>query len=191
MKTWKKAVLAVVSLVFVLVAAGLPAVVGIRPFIGPRMRPLTNRTFEPTPDRLARGRYLVTSTEAPCILCHSPLDTGGGLFRIKEGMELAGRNWSAEDAPFATAPNLTPDRETGIGGWTDDQLARAIREGIGHDGRTLFPIMPYDHYRDMSDEDVASIIVYLRSVKPIRNPLPKSAVPFPLNRLIMSAPQPV
>ena len=45
------------------------------------------------------------------------------------------------------APNLTPDPETGAGTWSDDQFARAIREGIGHDGRALFPIMPYQHYR--------------------------------------------
>lgn len=190
-KTWKKALFWTVGTLVVVMGVGLPATVGIRPFIGPRARPLTDRTFERTPERLARGRYLVTSAETPCMLCHSPLDTSAGTFKVQEGMELAGRNWAGEDAPFATAPNLTPDRETGIGDWSDDQLARAIREGIGHDGRTLFPIMPYDHYREMSDEDVASIVVYLRSLKPIRNPLPKSAVPFPLNRLIMGAPQPV
>jgi mono/diheme cytochrome c family protein len=191
MKTWKKAVLGLVAGLFVLVSVGLPAAVGIRPFIGPHVRPLTNLTYERTPQRLERGRYLVTTAQTPCLVCHSPLDATGGGLKVKEGMELAGRNWEADGAPFVTAPNLTPDPETGIGGWSDDAVARAIREGIGHDGRTLFPIMPYEHYRTMSDEDVASIIVYLRSVQPIRNPLPKSAVPFPLNRLIMGVPQPV
>ena len=52
--------------------------------------------------------------------------------------------------------------------WSDDVLARAIREGIGHDGRALFPMMPYQLYRQMSDEDLASIIVYLRSLPPVR-----------------------
>ncbi len=47
------------------------------------------------------------------------------------------------------------------------QLARAIREGIGHDGRALFPIMPYSHFRSMSDEDVASVVVFLRSLRPV------------------------
>ena len=61
------------------------------------------------------------------------------------------------------APNITPDPETGAGNWTDDQLARAIREGVGHDGRALFPFMPYQDFRFYSDEDLASIIVYLRS----------------------------
>ena len=50
------------------------------------------------------------------------------------------------------APNISPDPETGAGSWTDDQLARAIREGISHDGRALFPMMPYQDFRHMSDE---------------------------------------
>jgi Cytochrome c len=191
MKRWKKAILAVVCVVFVVAAVGLPSAVGVRPFIGPRVRPLTSRAFESTPARLERGRYLVTSAETPCLLCHSPLDTSGGVLKVKEGMELAGRNWEPDGASFVTAPNLTPDRETGVGDWSDDALARAIREGIGHDGRALFPIMPYESYRHMSDEDVASIVVYLRTVKPVHNPLPKSAVPFPLNRLIMGVPEPI
>ncbi|HEY6945184.1 MAG TPA: hypothetical protein VI431_08585 [Candidatus Acidoferrum sp.] len=72
------------------------------------------------------------------------------------------------------APNLTPDRETGVRAWTDDMLARAIREGVAHDGHLLDPtIMPYEFYRSMSDEDLASIIVYLRSIPAIRNSLPR------------------
>src|SRR5262249_23270020 len=90
-----------------------------------------------------------------------------------------------------SAPNLTPDPETGIGSWSDDALARAIREGIGHDGRTLFPIMPYQRMRALTDEDLASIVVYLRSLAPIRNPLPPSGVPFPLTRLVNGLPEPI
>jgi mono/diheme cytochrome c family protein len=191
MNRWVKRVSIIVAVLLGVIAAALPAVVGIRPLIGPKVRPLTDRHFEPTPARLERGRYLVTSAETPCMLCHSPLDPSGGELKVKEGMTLAGRNWEPDGTPFVTAPNLTPDPETGIGTWTDDQLARGIREGIGHDGRTLFPIMPYEKYRYMSDEDLASIVVYLRSLRPIRNPLPKSAVPFPLNRLINGVPEPI
>ena len=72
------------------------------------------------------------------------------------------------------APNLTPDPETGAGKWTDDMLARSIREGIGHDGRALFSLMPYHLFRHLPDEDVASIVVYLRSLPPAKNPLPKT-----------------
>jgi mono/diheme cytochrome c family protein len=116
--------------------------------------------------------------------------TGGGL-KPKEGAELSGRHWGVDGMAFLTAQNLTPDPETGIGQFTDDELARAIREGIGRDGRALFPIMPYVSMHAMPDEDLASVVVYLRSLKPIRNPLPASAVPFPLNRLIAGVPQPV
>jgi len=67
--------------------------------------------------------------------------------------------------------------ETGAGAWTDEQLARAIREGVGHNGRRLAPMMPYNHFREMSDDDLASVIVYLRSLEPVRNVLPQTNIP--------------
>ena len=87
--------------------------------------------------------------------------------------------------------NLTPDLETGAGNWTDDQLARAIREGVGHDGRALFPLMPYSRFRSMSDEDLASVIVYLRSLPPVHHELPPTEIIFPVKYLIRNAPQPL
>jgi hypothetical protein len=187
LKTLKWIALALV----VIVVGGVPALVGVRPIIGPRARPLTDRRFAPTQARLDRGKYLATSAEAPCVLCHSPWDTTGGGLTEVPGREFTGRNWAPDGVPFVTAPNLTPDPETGIGSRTDDELARAIREGISHDGRTLFPIMPYEHFRSMPDEDLASVIVYLRSLRPVRNPLPATAIPFPLRRLINGAPAPI
>ncbi len=175
----------------VLIIVGVPSLVGVRPFIGPRVRPLTDRRFEPNQTRVDRGKYLVTSGQAPCLLCHSPWDTtGGGLVEVP-GQELTGRNWAPEGTPFVTAQNLTPDPDTGIGNFTDDQLARAIREGISRDGRALFPIMPFEHFRAMPDEDLASVIVYLRSLKPVRNPLQASTIPFPVNRLINGLQAPI
>jgi mono/diheme cytochrome c family protein len=70
-------------------------------------------------------------------------------------------------------------------------MARAIREGIGHDGRALFPLMPYDHYRSLSDEDVASIIVYLRALPPVRRKQPATEIMFPVRYLIRSVPEPL
>jgi mono/diheme cytochrome c family protein len=97
-----------------------------------------------------------------------------------------------KDLPGAVhPPNITPDKETGAGNWTDDQLARAIREGIGYDGRALFPFMPYENYRYLSDEDLASVIVYLRSIPPVRRAVPKTELIFPVKYLINSAPIPV
>jgi mono/diheme cytochrome c family protein len=78
-----------------------------------------------------------------------------------------------------------------VGNWSDDALARAIREGIGHDGRTLFPMMPYEHFRHLPDEDVASIVVYLRSLPAVRNPLPSTEIIFPVKYLIRSVPEPI
>src|SRR6185503_21299802 len=75
--------------------------------------------------------------------------------------------------------NITPDRETGIGAWTDGEKIRAIREGIGRDGRVIFPLMPYQNYRLMSDEDLYALVAYLNSLPAVRNPLPATRVNFP------------
>ena len=192
LKKLKKA-LGVAALVLgVLVVGGISATVGWRPVIGPKMRPLTARTFEPTPARLERGRY-IAETVSGCLYCHSELDTSvqGAGITYKRGTEGKGRSLAADGLPFLHAPNLTSHKETGAGGWSDDALARAIREGIGHDDRTLFPMMPYSNFKKMSDEDLASVVVYLRTLKPIEAAQPKPQIPFPLNRLINGAPQPV
>jgi hypothetical protein len=146
----------------IIVVVGTPAVVGLRPLIGPRARPLTDRRFEATQARLDRGKYLATSAEAPCVLCHSPWDaTGGGLTEVP-GRELTGRNWAPDGVPFVTAPNLTPDPETGIGSRTDDELARAIREGISLDA-----MMPTRKYRNMNDQDLKDVFAYLKTLTPV------------------------
>jgi mono/diheme cytochrome c family protein len=107
-------------------------------------------------------------------------------------MEGAGEIEPYEGLPGRiVAPNLTPDKETGAGNWTDDMFARAIREGIGHDGRALFPLMPYQNFRDLSDEDVASIVVYLRSLPPVHHELPTTEIIFPVKYLIRNVPQPL
>jgi mono/diheme cytochrome c family protein len=173
-----------------LAAVAVPVAIGVRPIIGPRSRALTTRCFDPTAARLDRGRYLVTSV-AGCFSCHGEADWQSPGFPVKPGTEGGGRVWDREGLPYVTAPNITPDRETGAGAWTDDMLARAIREGIGHDGRTLFPLMPYTQYRSMSDEDVASVVVYLRSLPALKRALPPTKVPFPVNRFINALPLPV
>ncbi len=191
MTGWKKAFVYAVLTLGVLITAGISATIGWRPFIGPRMRPLSNRTFDPTPARLERGRYLATAGGVACVLCHSELKPTPDGITVVPGTEFTGRNWAPDGTPFVTAVNLTPDPETGIGTWSDDALARAIREGISHDGRALFPIMPYEKLRTMTDEDLASVIVYLRSLPPVKRTLPKTAIPFPLNRLINGVPEPL
>jgi mono/diheme cytochrome c family protein len=173
-----------------LLSVGITLTTGWRPLVGARARALVDRKFERTPARVERGRYLVEGV-AGCFTCHSEVDwksEGAPPVSAKKGAGLA---FTLDGMPWLVAPNITPDKETGAGLWSDDQLARAIREGIGHDGRALFPLMPYALYRKMSDEDLASIVVYLRSIAPVRNALPQTEIPFPLSRLIQNAPQPL
>ncbi|MFL6231169.1 MAG: c-type cytochrome [Pyrinomonadaceae bacterium] len=163
---------------------------GWRPVVGARVRPLTNRTFERTEARRERGRYLVEGV-AHCFACHAPRDEASPYAAPRAGEEGAGRVLPSEKYGQVVAPNLTPDVETGAGAWSDDALARAIREGVGHDGRALFPLMPYRNLRQLSDEDTASVVVFLRSLPPRRNALPPTEINFPVNLLIKSAPEPV
>jgi mono/diheme cytochrome c family protein len=124
---------------------------------------------------IEHGRYLVEGV-LQCFHCHSERDwdqPDGPPLEAKRG---AGLVWRDDGTYRLVAPNLTPDDETGIGRWTDEQLARAIREGIGQDERVLSPAMWYNSFRHLSDEDVAAVIAYLRSLTPIRNPLPRTAL---------------
>jgi mono/diheme cytochrome c family protein len=89
------------------------------------------------------------------------------------------------------APNISSDPDTGVGNWTDDELAQAIREGVGRDGRALFPLMPCQRFRSLSDEDLASIIVYLRTLAPVRQQQPATEIVFPVRYLIRSVPEPL
>ena len=136
-------------------------------------------TFERTPERLARGKYIVEGP-AHCFQCHSDVDYTKPGAQSKPGKKGAGAVFAEDGMEWLVAPNITPDVETGAGSWTDEQIARAIREGIGHDGRRLFPVMPYMNFRNMSDEDLASVITYIRSIEPVRNKLPKTQIPEPL-----------
>lgn len=175
----------------VLLIVAISATIGWRPIIGPRTRALTTRKFEATPQRLERGRYLFNHAFA-CVDCHSGHDTVNPDHLVLANMQGAGEVMPFDDLPGrVVASNITPDADTGAGAWTDDQLARAIREGIGDDGRTLFPMMPYEHYKRMSDEDLAAVVVYIRSLTPVRNQLPPTEIIFPVKYLIRSVPEPV
>ena len=189
-RRWTRMVGIIFLLLVVLLCLGITFTIGWRPIIGARKRALTDQKFEVTAARLERGRYLVDSVNG-CFGCHTDQDWSRPGAPPVAGREGSGHVWADQDMPWLVAPNITPDKETGAGNWSDDALARAIREGIGHDGRTLFPSMPYPHYREMADEDLASIIVYLRSVPAVRNQLPTTQMPFPQKYLMNDVPQPV
>jgi mono/diheme cytochrome c family protein len=180
------------AVLVVLLVVAITATIGWRPFIGPNARALTDRTFASTPERLERGKYL-TENLLNCFACHTDRDWAKHDAPEVAGMHGAGSTaFPVKDLPGqVNPPNITPDKETGAGNWTDDQLARAIREGIGNDGRALFPFMPYENYRYLSDEDLASVIVYLRSIPPVRRAVPKTELIFPVKYLIRSAPHPL
>lgn len=131
-----------------------------------------------------RGRYLVTTILA-CGNCHTPKDAEG---RPLEGRELAGGGLSF-DLPFfaGTASNITPDRETGIGSWTDEEIARAITQGTrpGHGrlpGTELAVVMWVNFYKALLPSDLAAVVAYLRSIPPVRNPVAQSVYRKPVRR---------
>ena len=118
-------------------------------------RALRDITVLRTPERVARGQYL-TEGLLQCFVCHSERDwTKPGAPPVP-ATKGAGAVWPGK--PWLVAANLTPDTETGIGRWTDDMLLRAIREGIGHDGRTLHPQMWYSSFRALPDGVAGAVV---------------------------------
>lgn len=134
---------------------------------------------QPTPDvaLLERGRYLV-EVAAFCGACHAARGPGGLPI---PGGELAGGRVMQLRGIRAVVPNITPDPETGIGRWTDAEVAASIRDGRRPDGSLIGPPMPTDLYRGISDRDLAAMVAYLRATPPVRNRVEgRSSFPFPL-----------
>jgi mono/diheme cytochrome c family protein len=123
---------------------------------------------------LERGEYLVRGPGG-CGNCHTPLGPNGPVM----DKELTGRVVEQSEAFTAVAPNLTPAGD--IASWSDADLARAIREGLRPDGSLIGPPMPFAMYRGLSDDDLASIVMFLRSLPPVEGEaLPASAYNIPL-----------
>jgi Cytochrome C oxidase, cbb3-type, subunit III/Cytochrome c len=176
------------AVLVVLAAAGI----GWLAVRSPEMRPATAEVIERTPERIARGEYLANHV-MECFGCHSDHLTTFGM-PIKPG--TLGQGGFVFDEKFGVpgvvcAQNITPDKETGIGAWSDGEVVRATREGVTRDGRTLFPMMPYQSYRNMSDEDAKAIVAYLRTIPPIHHAVPQQKLQFPVNLLIKFEPKPV
>jgi mono/diheme cytochrome c family protein len=185
----RRVALVVLGLVAFLVLAG-GLVIGWLLVFRPLTRPVTDRRFDATRQRLERGRYIVENLAA-CIKCHSPND----LRKPVPGTE--GSGWVLP-VPHRNplkhqivAPNITPDRDTGLGLWSDDEIGRAIREGVDRNGRSFGYAMPCLQYRKMSDEDLASVVVYLRTLAPVRKALPETKLIFPVQYLARLVPLPI
>lgn len=120
-------------------------------------------------DTIERGRSLAAA--GGCAGCHTA--RGGAAF-------AGGR---AVATPFGTllTPNLTPDEETGIGGWSDGQFVRALQDGIGRREEHLYPGFPYPYYTHVREADLLAILAYLRTLDPVRNRVEANQLPFPFS----------
>ena len=127
-------------------------------------------------DPVARGEYL--SRAADCAACHTAPGgkpfAGGLAFKLP----MIGTIYS---------PNITPDKETGIGAWSDDEFVRMLHDGIGKGGEHLYPAFPYPAYALMTRDDALAIKAYLFSLKPIKYTPPPNDVAFPFNQRYLMA----
>jgi len=131
----------------------------------------------------ARGDYLVNTIMA-CGNCHSPRDAEGRMIPDKA---FSGGLTFDTPAFVATAPNITPDAETGIGRWSDAEIRRALIDGVRPDhghlaGAPLAAIMPANFYRALLPEDLDAVVAYLRGIKPVRNESPVPVYKAPVRR---------
>jgi len=118
---------------------------------------------------VARGKYLVTL--GGCQDCHTP----GHFFGKPDAARVLGGSEVGFEIPglgVFYGPNLTPDKATGLGGWTDAQIIAAFRTGVRPDGRALAPIMPWRALAVLTDQDAVAIVAFLRSLPPVNNMVP-------------------
>ena len=181
-----KRLLWIIPLIIIILIVGLMIYVKVAL---PNVGPPPDITVEVTPARIERGEYLATSVMG-CIDCHSQRDfskftgpvtgasfAGGSEDEFTEEAGLPGNFY---------APNLTPYN---LGNWTDGEIYRAITAGVAKDGRALFPVMAYHLYGQASQEDIYSVIAFLRTVEPFEHTVPKRKVKFPVNFLINTMPK--
>ncbi len=140
-----------------------------------------------TPERINRGEYLANAVSV-CMDCHSKRnweEYSGPLFKGTEGAggELFSREFGFPGEFYAR--NITP---YGLKNWTDGEIYRTITSGVDKDGKALFPIMPFHLYNQMHDDDIYSIIAYLRSLPSIENDVKKREVDFPFNLILRTLP---
>jgi mono/diheme cytochrome c family protein len=127
------------------------------------------------PAFIERGRYLAAAGD--CVACHTV--EGGRPFAGGLGLPT----------PFGTiyAPNITPDQQTGIGGWSDRQFVRALHKGLGRRGQLLYPAFPYTSYTRLSIEDALAIKAYLFSLDPVSQRTPPNSLRFPFDQRYLLA----
>jgi len=179
----KKIGLWILSIIIALIGASVIYLKFVLPNVG--NAPVLN--VEMTNERIARGEYLANHVTV-CIDCHSTRDwsrfsgppmpgtfgKGGDVFNQKFGFP-----------GVYYAKNITPE---GISRYTDGELFRTITTGVTKEGRAMFPVMPFHYYGKMDEEDIKSIISYIRTLPPIKNKVPESKSDFPMNLIINTFP---
>lgn len=184
MKKAGKIIVYIVLALFVLVGTALTYVkVGL-----PSVGEAPDLKVALTPEKIERGRYLANHVTI-CIDCHSTRDwtkltapivkgpVGGGGEKFDESIGLPGSIFSA---------NITPHN---LQNWTDGEIFRAVTTGVKKDGSAIFPIMPYDRYREMDKEDIYAIIAYLRSLPAVQSVTPARKLNFPVNFIVNTIPK--
>jgi mono/diheme cytochrome c family protein len=132
---------------------------------------------------VARGSYV--AAVSGCATCHTPIHDG----RLDSARMFAGGvEGKLADGSVWRAPNITPDVRTGVGGWSDDELVTAIRQGVRPDGAHLMPIMPYPYYHRMTDADARALVAFLRAQQPVANQVRKSDR-LPMQPVELAAPR--
>lgn len=124
---------------------------------------------QPGTDQIARGEYLAIVGD--CMSCHTAHD----------GQKFAGGRYMPTPFGPISTPNITPDKQTGIGNWTDDDFYHALHDGIAKGGEHLYPVMPYPWYTKVTRDDVLAIKAYLFSLPPANSPRPPNKLEFPFN----------
>jgi len=173
-----------VLILVVVIAGGLIYLLKAFPKVGPAKE----TTVEITPQRIEKGKYLAENV-AVCIDCHSTRDWQYYSGPIVPNTDGQGGQKFGPEMGFpgnVYSPNITP---VAIGTWTDGELIRAITEGVSKDGRALFPLMPYHKYGQMSEEDLFSIVAYIRSLRPIPNEVPRTKLDFPMSLIVRMIPK--
>ena len=153
----------------------------------PRVAPASALKVAGTPDQVARGRYL-SHHVVGCTDCHGERDWS--RYSAPQMRNREGHGGMTFRLPVATlhAPNITP---AAIGAWTDGEVLRAMTDGVSREGRPLFPMMPYENYRVLGQDDAEALIAYVRTLAPAVTTIPASTVNFPLNLIMRTLPTPV
>lgn len=161
-----------VKIILALVVIGIIVVIGgliTMPYRSYDVKQFANETESERKDSIKRGEYVALTSD--CVACHQTKDR-------KE--DLSGG--FAVETPFGTlySSNITSDKETGIGNWTEQQFADAVLNGKGPNG-PLYPAMPYTSYVKMTDQDIHDLWNYLQTVTPVKNKVVENQLAFPFN----------